>query len=300
MKYELSVSYKNSLELVLLAALWGASFLFMRVATPEFGVVVLIEIRVLLAGLVLLPFWLARDGRSERTEVGRQWWGLTVVGLLNSAIPFVLFAYSTLYITGGYASILNATAPIWGALVAWVWLRQALAHSAVVGLCVGLLGVILLVSASIEWSFSGKTLGVLAAFSAPVLYGVAANYTAEKLAHLSPLAIATFSQLSSALVLLPFAVWFLPEQPISVNAWLSVCALAVLCTSLAYLLYFRLIAEIGATRAITVTFLIPIFGMFWGAVFLGEKITFIMLVGSGIIVLGTAMVSGLFSFRRDA
>lgn len=286
------MSYKHFSELILLAALWGASFLFMRVATPEFGAVLLIELRVLIAALVLLPFWLVSEPPSMRKTTIEHWQGLTIVGLLNSAIPFVLFAYSTLYITGGYASILNATAPIWGGLVAWIWLRRVLRGGEILGLIIGFLGVLLLVSGSLEWSMQGKTLGVLAAFSAPILYGVAANYTSAKLSHLSPLTIATFSQFSSALVLLPFTFWFLPTQAISLNAWLSVIALAVLCTSLAYLLYFRLIAAIGSTRAISVTFLIPVFGMFWGSVFLDEEVSASMLVGTSVILVGTALVNG--------
>jgi len=287
------MSYKHTVELILLAALWGASFFFMRVATPEFGAVALIEVRVLLAGLVLLPFWFVRKGMGEMKVVRCEWRALTIVGILNSAIPFVLFAYSTLYISGGYASILNATAPIWGALVAWVWFRDVMPLSAVTGLVVGFFGVVLLVSNTINWSFEMQNLAVLAAFSAPILYGIAANYTSEKLSHISPLAIATFSQLSSAIVLLPLAILFFPSQTISLSAWLSVIALATLCTSLAYLLYFHLIAEIGATKAITVTFMIPVFGMFWGWLFLNEKVTLSMLLGSGTILLGTALVTGL-------
>jgi len=165
--------------------------------------------------------------------------------------------------------------------------------SAVTGLVVGFFGVVLLVSNTINWSFEMQNLAVLAAFSAPILYGIAANYTSEKLSHISPLAIATFSQLSSAIVLLPLAILFFPSQTISLSAWLSVIALATLCTSLAYLLYFHLIAEIGATKAITVTFMIPVFGMFWGWLFLNEKVTLSMLLGSGTILLGTALVTGL-------
>lgn len=291
------MSFKHTIELILLAALWGASFLFMRIAAPEFGAIALIEVRVLVAGLVLLPFWLAHKGASSWPTVKNEWWSLSVVGALNSAVPFVLFAYSTLHITGGYASILNATAPIWGALVAWAWLRKTLSFSQIAGLSVGFVGVTILVSNSIQWSFEAKSLGVLAAFSAPILYGIAANYTSEKLAHVSPLAIATFSQLSSAAILLPLALLFLPSQAISLSAWLSVIALAVLCTSLAYLLYFRLIAEVGSTRAITVTFLIPVFGMLWGWWFLNEEITLSMLAGSLIILLGTALVVGVIKPR---
>ncbi len=288
---------KYAVELVLLASLWGASFLFMRIATPEFGAVALIEVRVLLAGIVLLPFWFLREKREQRRMVYANWGTLTIIGILNSAVPFVLFAYSTLFVTGGFASILNATAPIWGALVAWVWLRRTMPMSGVLGLILGLAGVIYLVSGSLSMSLDGNSLGVLAASFAPFLYGIAANYTSEKAAHLSPLAIATFSQLASAVLLLPLALMYMPESPISLRAWGSVIAMAVLCTSLAYLMYFRLIANIGSTKAITVTFLIPVFGTFWGALFIGEEVTLSMMIGTGVILLGTALVTGVLRLK---
>jgi len=288
---------KFVIELILLAALWGASFLFMRVATPEFGAIALIELRVLIAGLVLLPFWFAREASANRWLVRSEWRALATVGILNSAIPFVLFAYATLYITGGFASILNATAPIWGALVAWLWLRKTMPINGIIGLALGFLGVVYLVSGSFSLSFDEKTLGVLAASIAPFLYGVAANYTSEKMAHISPLAIATFSQLSAAIVLLPISLFFLPDGDISTRAWLSVLAMAVLCTSIAYLMFFRLIVNIGPTRAITVTFLIPVFGMFWGAMFIDETITWRMIVGSVVILLGTALVTNVLRIK---
>ena len=292
------MSPKYFVELIVLAALWGASFLFMRVAVPEFGAIALIEVRVLLAGLFLLPFWFHRESSEERRRAREHWWPILVVAILNSAVPFVLFAYSTLYITGGFAAILNATAPIWAAVVAWVWLKQKLAMTGVMGLLLGFAGVLILVSGTFSLSFDHATLGALAAISAAFLYGIAANYTSEKLTNVSPLTIATMSQLAAALVLLPPSLYYLPDTPISVTAWLAVCAMAVLCTSLAYLMYFRLIAHIGSTNAITVTFLIPVFGMLWGAVFIDEQITVQMLGGSAVILTGTALVTGVLKLKR--
>lgn len=287
------MSTRNIIELIVLAALWGASFLFMRVAVPEFGAVMLIELRVLLAGLVLLPFWWLNETKQARSVTLSAWPHLFVVGLLNSAIPFVLFAYSMLMITGGMAAILNGTAPIWGALVAWLWLKKKLSMNGVLGLIVGFTGVIILVSDELTLSFSGKTLAILAAGFAPILYGIAANYTSEKLAHVSPLSIATFSQLTAAVSLLPLLYWFMPNTWPSTIAWLSVLILAVLCTSLAYLMYFKLLAEIGSTKAITVTFMIPLFGSLWGALFIDEEITLMMMIGMAIILTGTGLVTGV-------
>jgi drug/metabolite transporter (DMT)-like permease len=292
------MSAKNIIELVVLAALWGASCLLMRIAVPEFGAVALIEARVLIAGLVLLPFWWLGESASSRRQVKLYWRRIFVVGLLNSAIPFVLFAYSMLYITGGMAAILNGTAPIWGAVVAWLWLNNRLALNGVFGLVVGFSGVVLLVADELAVPAQGKVLAIAASAFAPLLYGIAANYTSEKLSGVSALSIATFSQLSAAIFLLPLLFWFLPSQMPSFEAWMALLALAVLCTSLAYLMYFRLLVEIGSTRAITVTFLIPVFGSLWGAVFINEEITLMMMVGMAIILLGTALVTGVVRISR--
>jgi len=287
------MSVKNIIELVILAALWGASFLFMRIAVPEFGAIALIEARVLIAGLVLLPFWWLRESVLSRQKVIQHWPQIVVIGLLNSAIPFVLFAYSMLYITGGMAAIMNGTAPIWGAVVAWIWLNSRLSLNGVLGLIVGFFGVVVLVSDELAVPAQGKALAIVAAASAPLLYGIAANYTAEKLAGVSALSVATFSQLSAALCLLPLLFWFMPPQMPSFEAWMAILALAVLCTSLAYLMFFRLLAEIGSTRAITVAFMVPLFGSLWGALFIDEEITVMMMVGMAIVLFGTALVTGV-------
>ena len=144
------MSIRNLIEFVLLAALWGLSFLFLRVATPEFGAFALIEIRVVVAVLFLLPIWVVREVKTAKTSLLPNWFSIGVVGLLNSAIPWVLFAYSTLYVTGGYASILNATVPIWGALGAWFWFGKKPSFDGSTGLVVGILGVVILVWGSLS------------------------------------------------------------------------------------------------------------------------------------------------------
>lgn len=292
------MSARNLAELILLAAVWGASYLFMRIAAPEFGPIALIEIRVAIAALFLLPFWLVRDAKMNASLVREKWVELTVIGTLNSAIPFVLFAYSTLYITGGFASILNSTVPIWGALVAWFWLGQRLNLDSSIGLGLGLFGVAILVSQTLGGNQAGTSLGAAAAVLASVLYGIAANYTSVKLNNVSALSIATFSQIAAAILLLPAAIATYPSTPISLNSWLSVIALGVVCTGFAYTMYFRLIANVGSTKAITVTFLIPIFGSLWGALVIDEVITTQMIIGTLVILIGTGLVNGVISLKR--
>lgn len=265
----------------------------MRVATPEFGTFALVEIRVLVACMVLLPVWFFHASYAERRLVVLHWRSLVFVGCLNSATPFLLFAWSTLHISGGFSSILNSTAPVWTALVAWLWLKRTPSYNVLLGLAFGVLGVIVLVSGSVSTTGTKVEAGIFAATLAAFFYGVAANVTMERLQGVSPVSIATFSLLAAAIMLLPFAVLNQPTQAISGHAWAAVIAMGVLSTALANIIYFYLLSVIGSTRAITVTFLIPVFGTLWGVLFIDEKVTSIMLVGGSVILFGTALVTGL-------
>lgn len=284
--------------LVLLAALWGASFLFMRVAVPEFGPFMLITVRVVTASLVLLPIWYWRESVASRQSVKTYWRELLVVGLFNSAIPFVLFAYSALFITGGLASIMNSTATIWTAIIAWVWLSRQPSLQSSIGLLLGFLGVIVLVYDSVGGPVAGAGKGTLAAAGAAVLYGIAANYASEKLRGVSPLTVATFSLVAAALILLPIAAINIPSASISPLAWGAVLAMGVFSTAIANIIYFYLLATVGPTRAVTVTFLIPVFGTLWGALFINESISAAMLIGGGIILFGIALVTNVVRIPR--
>ena len=170
--------------------------------------------------------------------------------------------------------------------------------SATIGLVLGFVGVVVLVGDELSVPSQGKALAMAAAAFAPVLYGIAANYTSEKLSGVSALSIAMFSQATAGASLLPLLFWFMPESMPSADAWLSLVALAVVCTSLAYLMYFKLLVDIGSTKAITVTFLIPIFGSLWGALFIEEVITVMMIVGMLTILVGTALVTGVVKLNR--
>jgi drug/metabolite transporter (DMT)-like permease len=230
---------KDTIDLIILAVVWGASFLFMRVAGPEFGPFALVEVRVAIAGLFLLPFLLLRSGLAE---LAANWKALVLLGTLSSALPFVLLVYSTLHITGGFASILNATSPLWAALIAWVWLADRMTVSQVAGLVLGFIGVYILVWDEMSFALiDGVTLAILAALLSSVCYGAAANYTKRYVWRVNPLVLAVGSQLGAAIVLLPGAVLTWPEAPISGTAWMSVIAMGIVSTGLAYILYFRLI-----------------------------------------------------------
>lgn len=280
---------RDLFELLLLAALWGGSFLFMRIAAPAFGPVALIELRVGLAAAILLPVlaWRGNGGLLLRHAAP-----LAFVGVTNSALPFVLYAWAALSVTAGFASIMNATAPLFAAVVAWAWLKQILSRAAMVGLLAGLLGVVILVWGKASFRTGGSGWAVVACLAATLNYGVAANFTKRFLSGVDPMAIATGSQFYAAVLLAPFAAWLWPDVNPGGEAWRAVLLLALGCTGVAYVLYFRLIARIGPARAIAVTFLIPVFGMLWGAIFLGETITGNMLAGCVVILGGTGLATG--------
>lgn len=279
----------NLLELFALAAIWGASFLFMRVATPDFGPIALIALRVGIAALVLAPVLQSADARGQFRSKA---WPLFVVGVTNSAIPFCLFAYSTLYVDAGFDSILNATTPLWSALIAAIGFHVAMKRDQVIGLTLGLAGVVVLAWDKITAGTSDVPLAVGAVLLATALYGFAINYSKRHLAGVRPFVVAFGSQFFASIVLLPLALFFWPTHAIDLSTWTCVAALGVFCTGLAYILFFRLIEHAGTTYAASVTFLIPIFGLIWGAVFLGEKITPMVVVGCAIIFFGTALASG--------
>jgi drug/metabolite transporter (DMT)-like permease len=281
---------RDLIDLVALGLLWGASFLFMRIAGPEFGAFALVEVRVAIAAAVLLPMLLLR---GQGGALAGNWRPLSILGVFNTALPFFLLTWATLYLTAGTSGILNATAPIFTAIVAWAWLGEKLTISRSAGLLVGSVGVWLLVRDKIGDSMGDTTLAVIAALGGAFLYGVGGNFTRRYASHVKPLAIATGSQIAAALSLLPVAVLTWPESPVSLTAWTAAIVMGVFSTALAYILYFRLISNTGPTNAITVTYLIPLFAMLLGAVVIDEPITASMIVGCAVILLGTALATGL-------
>lgn len=288
-------------ELLLLGALWGASFLFMRIAVPAFGPLALVLVRVACAAALLLPLlaW-----RGQWPALRQHWRAIAFVGVVNSALPFLAFTVAALVLTTGLMAIFNATAPMWGLLVAWAWLGERPGGSRLAGLALGLTGVIALSwgKADVHAGATGVSpaLAIVLSLAAALCYGVAANATRRYLSGVPPLAVAAGSQAAAAAALLVPALWAWPAQMPSAAAWASALTLALACTGLAYILYFRLIASAGATSAISVTFLIPAFALLWGALWLGEQPSAGMLLGCAVILLGTALSTGVLAPRRAA
>ena len=289
-----------AVEYLLLAAIWGASFLFMRLGTLEFGPLPTAGVRVAIAALALLPVMLSR---GLWPQLRQHWKPVMVCGLINSAIPFALFSYALLSISTGLSSILNATVPLFGALVAWAWLGDKPGASRTLGLVIGFVGVALLAgpNASFKPDASGAVTawGILACLLASVSYAVAASFTRRYLNGLNPLMTATGSQIGAALGLALPSLLLWPAQAPSAKAWAALLALGVLCTAVAYVLYFRLIERLGPARAITVTFTIPVFAVFYGVTLLGEAVTGWMLFCGAIVLCGTALATGVVRLPLD-
>ena len=275
--------------LVALAALWGGSFVFMRVAVPAMGPVPLAFTRVTLAAAALLAIAAAQ---RRMPDFRARWREFAVVGIVNSALPFVLFCYAEQYVTASAAAILNATSPFFGAVAAAIWLGEPLTWRKVVGMVIGFAGVAVLVGWHLEAMTADTALAIAACLAASLCYGLGGTYTKRKLAGVPSFAIACASQLAAAIALAPAAPFTSMPGPVTPLVAANVVALALASTAIAYLIYFKLIAEAGPARALTVTFLIPLFGVLWGYLFLGEALTPNMLAGGALIVAGTAIALG--------
>lgn len=277
-------------RLVALAAMWGASYLFMRFAVPFMGAVLLIEVRVALAGTALLAFLLASGG-----HVGwrRHWRAFLFVGAVGLALPFTLIAQAVSAIDASTAAILNALSPLFASVVAAVWIRDPLTPAKVAGIALCLVGTAVLVG----WTPSPMTPRELFAASlsvaATALYGYTIVFTKVHLKDASPLGTAAGTLLMAAAAMLPFTPIGRDFGAIPGRAWLATAGLAVFSTTLAFILYYRLIADVGPVKAITVTLLVPIFGMIWGVAFLGEPVTPGRIAGCAIILAGCSLILGL-------
>lgn len=285
--------------LLLLAALWGSSYLFMRLSAGEFGPVALAGGRAGIAALVLLPVVVWRGGLADWRA---HWPQLLVVGLTQSALPFVLFSFAAAHIPSGLSAILGATTPLFTALIAWFWLGDRLDASRVTGLAVGFSGVLWLVGDKAGLDAGGSSAGwaVAACLLAALLYGFSSNYTKRTLASASPLAVAAGTQLASALLLALPAAGAWPEAAPTPRAWAALIVLGVACSAVAYALFYRLIARVGAARTVSVTYLIPVFGVLWGRVFLGEPLTLHLALGCAVILAGTGLTTGVIRLPRLA
>ncbi|WP_269474080.1 DMT family transporter [Variovorax sp. PBS-H4] len=286
-------------DLVLLGMLWGASFLFMRIGAAEFGALPTAAVRVGIGMLFLLPLLFMR---GQWSSLKQYWKPALSIGVLNSGLPFAFFAFALLTINSGLGAVLNATVPMFGALVAWGFFGERPDRSRTLGLVIGFAGVAMLAgrSAGLQ-SGADETAArwaIAACLAACICYAVSASLTRKHLTGVPTLATAAGSQIGATLALALPALWLWPARMPSLKAWLALVVLGTACTGLAYILFFRLIERAGPARALTVTFLVPVFALFYGAVFLGEEITQWMLACAVVIVCGVALSTGLVRLGR--
>lgn len=276
--------WRTPLELLVLGAIWGSSFLFMRIAAKPFGAFALVDIRLALGAIILLPF-LWRD-RAHFTRA--MWPKLAIIGVINSAVPFLLFAWAAQRSPAAIGAICNAMTVLFAALIGFMFFGEKIGARRAIALLVGFAGVVVLATSKAGGLSVG--MAVVAGSTAALLYGVGVNLVRRHMAGLPPAAAAAATLTCAALVVAPFAATHWPDHAIAPVAWASAIAIGIICTGYAFLLYYRLIQRIGPARAATVTYLVPLFGAAFAWLFLGEPVTPAML-GAGVLILGSVAFS---------
>ena len=288
---------RDVVELLLLSLLWGAAYLFMRAAVPAFGPAPLVALRLGLAALLLLPVLMLRGGwPSLRAHP----WPLLVLGVPFTALPFMLLAFASLHITAGLVAVLNATAPLFSALLAHHLRLERLSRWRAAGLVVGFTGVALLMWGNVSFKSADGLLAVAAVLCTSMLWAVGALYTRRHLAGADSLVITVGSLFAASLFLAPWAWSSWPAQAPSTRAWAELAFLGVASSGLGFLIYFRLLRRIGAVRSMSVTFLNPVVALLAAAAYLGEAITLQTVAGGAVVLLGTALGLGLIGPRVAA
>lgn len=282
------MKFTHLIWLLILAAIWGGSFLFTRISAPVLGPEILIASRLSLAALFL--FSVSRV-LHKPLHARQHWRHYLTLGVINNAIPFLLFAYAAQTLSAADMAILNATSPIWGGVIGAVWKRHRLERRAVLGMLLGVIGVGLVVGLDRFNLPPNASIAVAACLSAAFCYGVATNY-ARSAKQVDSFSNAHGSLWAATLFVTPAVPFASVHSTPGIGVILAVLAVGLLCTGIAMMIYFRLIRDIGAASALTVTFLIPVFGILWGHLFLHEVVTLGMIGGTVVVLLGTALVTG--------
>ena len=286
-RHPLSISDLSSL--LFLGAVWGAAFLFLRIAAPEVGPAWAAEIRLATGAAVLLVVarrrtWVAARGRMI---------SFLITGALFSAVPFTLIAFASVTLPAGFTALLNAATPLFTAVVAVAFMGQRLAWRVAAGLAVGVMAVIVLVGWSPIEPNAATILAVAAGLGAPASYAVAGNYVRAKLAGVEPLELATGMLTAGTIVALPVAVLTGAPHVPALDGALSLLAVGVLSTAIAWPIFFRVLRRTTPTSASTVTFIVPAFALTWGSIVLAEPVGIGLLVGFGLILVSLSLVLGI-------
>jgi drug/metabolite transporter (DMT)-like permease len=288
------MSLRGFVILLTLSAIWGASFLFMRVSSVEFGPIALVMIRMVGAALLLVPIIM---GVKARKEILQNLPSLAVVSVFNHLIPFSMLSFATMRLEAGFTSLLNATTPMFTALVGWAAFNSNINRRQVWGLLIAFLGVFILSADKLKFKEGGPGWAIAAGLIATCCYGIAVHYTRRYLSHLTPITITSGSILLSGILCLVPGLWFWPAQMPGLTAWSSALLLAIFCTALAFLLFYKLLSLEGPMISTTVTFLVPVFAIGWGVMLLNETLSARLLVGMAITFVGTAITVNLLPKR---
>jgi drug/metabolite transporter (DMT)-like permease len=273
--------------LIALGAIWGSSFLFMKIAVPAFGPSTMMGGRITIAAITLsIVAWIIKKSLPH----GRQWKPAIIVGIFYVAIPLFMWGYAAQQLSASLLSIINATAPLFGAAISLLWLRERMSLRGWAGLTLGFAGVAVLIGGEGFRDGDTPSLAIAAAFLASILYGAISNYS-QTIKGVDPYSNVLGSLWVATLAMTPLMILFPVRETPGIAAWGSVATLGILCTAIAYVVYFRLIEQIGAAPTLTVTYLVPVFGVLWGVVFLGEHVGPPHLAGAAMILAGITLVA---------
>ena len=266
--------------ITILGAVWGSAFMFIKIATPELGPIALVNIRLAVAGLIFLPFLLQKKYlRHFKSNLKN----ILILSIINTALPFSLFAYASLESSSNMLSILNGTTAIMAVVISTMWLKVKLNLFQILGVFIGLFGIIVLANPDKVYISTKATIFCL---SAAFCYALSANYIQKFAYKTNTIVLIGWSLVIASVLLLPLTVFNLPSKTPSSNAIFSILWLGVISTGVAFLGYVRLIEKVGAVKTATVAYFIPVFGVIWGYIFLGEPITLQILIGMMLILIG--------------
>tara|TARA_B100000287_G_scaffold429295_1_gene482325 strand:+ start:131 stop:994 length:864 start_codon:yes stop_codon:yes gene_type:complete len=274
------VESKDWFLLTSLAAIWGSAFMFIKISAVDFGPILLVTLRLLIAGLVFMPLLLRK---KYRLLFKSHLPGIIVIAIFSNALPFTLFAFASLGATSNMLGILNGTTAFLTTVIAYFWLNELISLKQIIGLCLGFLGVIILVNPA---NGSSTIMASLCALLGSLCYAFNGNYLEKFHSNSNKKVLIGWSMLFGGLFMTPFAVFNLPNTIPSLNSFLALLWLAIVSTGIGYLGYIRLIDRIGAVKTSTLTYLLPVFSILWGAIFLQEKITLIILGGFLFVMMG--------------
>ncbi len=274
-------------RLLLLGMIWGSSFIFQRITVPVLGVGITAAGRVLLGALVIQ---LLRRSLAQPLLWRARWKDYLIVGALTAGVPLLLFAAAARQLPAGYSAVLNSTVPMFTVLLLWTTQQQRPSSSKLAGVLAGVLGVAVLARFGVVEMNIDTMLAFGAGLGASALYAIGAIESRRRFASNEPMAIAAGTQTAAALILLPMLFSSVPTQWPALTPIIALLVLGLLCTGVAYALYFRLLRDVGSERATTVTFLVPVFAQLWGSLFLGESLAWPSILGLVLVLLAVALV----------